>query len=50
MIKGMFVDFFRDSYVLNDDQTKWVNSAREKIFQLIKETPPNGVQVKNDSD
>ena len=37
--------FSRDSFVLSDDQTKWVNIAREKILQLIRETPPNGVQV-----
>lgn len=38
------VKFKQDSFVLNDEQSKWVNSAREQIYKLIKETPPNGAQ------
>ena len=46
-LKEILINVFisRDSFVLNDEQSKWVNSAREQIYKLIKETPPNGAQV-----
>ena len=30
--------------VLTDDQSNWLKNAEDKVYQLIRETPPDGVQ------
>ena len=34
--------YLSSSYVLADDQAQWVKAMTEKIYQLIRETPPDG--------
>ncbi|KAL4236751.1 THO complex subunit 1 [Mactra antiquata] len=36
------VKFKNQASVLSDDQSNWIKSSTEKIYQLIKETPPDG--------
>ena len=38
------VSYSSDTDVLSDDQSKWVKKATEQVYDLIKETPPNGEQ------
>lgn len=35
-------DDFSQTQVLTDDQSNWIKASTEKIYQLIKETPPDG--------
>ena len=39
------VKFRLDSAVLTDEQITWVNETRNRVNQLIEETPPNGAEV-----
>lgn len=34
--------FSRPNYVLNESQKKWIKETETKIYDLLKETPPNG--------
>ncbi|XP_048255677.1 THO complex subunit 1-like [Haliotis rufescens] len=36
------VKFKNATQVLNDDQSNWLKNAQEKVYQLIRETPPEG--------
>ncbi|XP_060521343.1 THO complex subunit 1 [Cylas formicarius] len=36
------VKFKSDSYELKTDQKEWIQSATEKVYNLLKETPPDG--------
>lgn len=36
------VKFKGQAHVLTDDQSNWIKSSTEKIYQLIRETPPDG--------
>ena len=38
------VKFKTDNQVLTSDQTKWTDENTKKIFKLLEETPPNGVE------
>ena len=33
---------FSQNHVLNDDQSSWIKKTAEKVYQLMKETPPDG--------
>lgn len=33
---------FRESYELKNDQKDWINANTEKIYGLLRETPPDG--------
>jgi len=32
----------RDNEALSDEQNRWINDARGRVYTLLKETPPNG--------
>lgn len=34
----------RDSFALKTEQTEWINKYRTIVYELIKETPPDGSQ------
>ncbi|XP_064605925.1 THO complex subunit 1-like [Liolophura sinensis] len=36
------VRFKSSSFVLTEEQNQWVDSTQEKVYRLIKETPPDG--------
>lgn len=38
------VKFKQETQVLTDDQNKWIESTRTRVFGLLAETPPNGSQ------
>ena len=38
------VKFKTDNQVLSSDQTKWTEENTKKIFKLLEETPPNGIE------
>jgi len=33
---------YRNAQALSDEQNNWMKASTEKIYQLIKETPPDG--------
>ena len=33
---------FSQNHVLSDDQSSWIKKTTEKVYQLMKETPPDG--------
>ncbi|XP_053393953.1 THO complex subunit 1-like isoform X2 [Mercenaria mercenaria] len=39
---GTPVKFKGQAHTLSDEQSNWIKSSTEKIYQLIKETPPDG--------
>lgn len=43
-MEGFFLFSSSDTDVLTDEQSKWVKKATEQVYDLIKETPPNGAQ------
>ena len=40
----IFLFFFviRATQTLSEEQTQWVKTSEEKVYQLIRETPPGG--------
>ncbi|XP_028282624.1 THO complex subunit 1 isoform X2 [Parambassis ranga] len=45
-LKGQ-VKFKSSSCVLNDDQTAWIEETTKLVYQLLKETPPDGDKFAN---
>lgn len=38
----MTLFFFRDAYELKTDQKDWIQTQTDKVYSLLKETPPDG--------
>lgn len=38
------VKFKLEVYVLSEDQSQWIKTATERVYKLLKETPPNGAK------
>lgn len=36
-----------DSYELKADQKEWIQTSTEKVYNLLKETPPDGATFAN---
>lgn len=34
--------YFSESYELKSDQKEWIQNQTEKVYSLLKETPPDG--------
>lgn len=42
VLKNLSFWFYRNAQTLTDEQNNWMKTSLEKIYQLIRETPPDG--------